>query len=69
MLKGAGKCPFKLTGIGGVKAKISALLALFDFNFLVQNILKEGDINFFFKVFAKFGGYKHNEDIKKDCGN
>jgi len=32
---------------------------------LVLNILKEADINFFFKVLAKFGDNKHNKDIKK----
>ena len=38
---------------------------LFDFTFLVLNILKEADINFFFKVLAKFGDNEHNKDIKK----
>jgi len=33
---------------------------------LVLNILKEADINFFFKVLAKFGDNKHNKDIKKN---
>ena len=28
-------------------------------------ILKEADINFVFKVLAKFGDYKDNKDIKK----
>ena len=36
---------------------------LFDFNFLVLNILKEADINFVFKVLAKFGDYKDNKEI------
>ena len=31
------------------------------------NILKEADINFFFKVLAKFGDNKHDKDIKKNC--
>ena len=50
----------------GQKSRLS--VGLFDFNFLVLNILKEADINFFFKVLAKFGNYKHNKDIKKNCG-
>ena len=33
--------------------------------FLVQNMLKEADINFVFKVLAKNGDYKDNKDIKK----
>ena len=32
---------------------------------LVPNILKEADINFFFKVLAKFGDYKDNKAIEK----
>ena len=32
---------------------------------MVLNILKEADINLFFKVLAKFGNNKHNKDIKK----
>ena len=35
------------------------------FHFFGPNILKEADINVFFKVLAKFGDYKHNKDIKK----
>jgi len=35
---------------------------------LVLNILKEADVNFFFKVLGKFGDNKHNKDIKKNCG-
>ena len=31
----------------------------------MPNILKEADINIFFKVLAKFNDYKHNKDIKK----
>ena len=37
----------------------------FDFAFLVQNILKQVDINFYFKVLAKFGDYTDNKDIQK----
>ena len=37
----------------------------FVFHFFGPNILKEEDINFIFKVLAKFGDYKHNKDIKK----
>ena len=40
-------------------------VGLFDFNFLVLNILIEADINFFFKVLAKFGDNKQNKDINK----
>ena len=47
----------------GQKSRLS--VGLFDFNFLVLNILKEADINFFFKVLAKFGDNKHNKDMKK----
>ena len=47
----------------GQKSRLS--VGLFDFNFLVLNILKEADINFFFKVLAKFGDNKHNKDITK----
>ena len=38
---------------------------LFDFHSFHQNILKVADINFFFKVLAKFGDYKDNKVIKK----
>ena len=31
----------------------------------VHNILKEVDINCFFKVLAKFSDYKHNKDKKE----
>ena len=48
------------------KSRLS--VKLFDFNFLVLNILKEADINFFFKVLAKFGDNKHNKDITKIVG-
>ena len=34
-----------------------------DFHFSQKNILKGADINFFFKVLAKFGDYKDNKDI------
>ena len=51
--------------MGGSGQKSRLLVRLFDFAFLVQNILKEVDINFFFKVLAKFGDYKHNKDIKE----
>ena len=44
---------------------MTAVTWTFYFNILVLNILKEADINFFFKVLAKFGDYKHNKDIKK----
>ena len=54
--------------IGGSGQKSRLLVRLFDFAFLVQNILKEVDINFFFKVLAKFGDYKPNKDIQKNCG-
>ena len=40
-----------------------------NFNCLVLNILKEADIDFFFKVLAKFGDNKHNKDIKQIVGN
>ena len=40
-------------------------VGLFDFKFWVLNILKEADINYFFKVLAKFGDNKHNKDIQK----
>ena len=56
---------FSLLGGSGQKSRLS--VELFDFNFLVLNILKEADINFFFKVLAKFGDNKHNKDIKKNC--
>ena len=46
-----------------LKSRLS--VTLFDFNFLVLYILKEADINLFFKVLAKFGDNKHNKDIKK----
>ena len=39
------------------------LVRLLYFDFLVQHILKEAD-QFFFKVLAKFGDYKHNKDIE-----
>ena len=39
---------FSLLGGSGQKSRLS--VGLFDFNFLVLNILKEADINFFFKV-------------------
>jgi len=51
--------------LGGSGQKSWQLFRLFDFDLIVQNIIKEADINFFFKVLAKFGGYKHNKDIKK----
>ena len=47
----------------GQKSRLS--VGPFDFNFLVLNILKEADINFFFKVLAKFGDHKDNRGIKK----
>ena len=55
---------FNFSLLGGVRAEIKAVSQTFDFNFLVLNILKEGDINFLFKVLAKFFDYKHNKDIK-----
>ena len=33
---------------------------------MVLNSLKEADINFFFKVLAKFCDNEHNKDIKKN---
>ena len=57
---------FLLLGGSGQKSRQS--VRLFDFDFLVLNILKEADINFFFKVLAKFGDNKHNKDIQKKCG-
>ena len=54
---------FSLLGGSGQKSRLS--VRLFDFNFLVLNILKEADINFFFKVLAKFGDNNHKKDIKK----
>ena len=56
---------FNFSLLGGSGQKSLQLVRLFDFNFLVHNILKEADINCFFKVLAKFGDYKHNKDIKK----
>ena len=44
------------------------MVHVFDFEFQVQNILKEAENNFLFKVLAKFGVNKHNKDIKKNCG-
>ena len=32
----------------------------------IQNIVKEADVKFFFKVLAKFGDFKDNKDIKKN---
>ena len=52
--------------MGGSWQKSRLSVGLFDFNFLVLNILKEADINFFFKVLAKFEVNKHNKDIKKN---
>ena len=51
----------------GQGRNLGFLVTLFDFDFLVQNILKEADINVCFKVLAKFTDYKHNKNIKK-CG-
>ena len=45
----------------GVRAEITAVSRTF------LNILKEADINFVFKVLAKFGDYKDNKEIKKNC--
>ena len=41
--------------IGGVRAEISALSQTFWLQLFGQNIWSEADINFFFKVLAKFG--------------
>ena len=49
------------------RQKLCLSVWLFDFIFLILNILKEADINFFFKVLAKFGDNKHKKDIKKNC--
>ena len=59
---------FNCSLLGGSGQKSQLSVGLFDFNFLVLNILKEADINFFFKVLAKFGDNKHNKGIKKNCG-
>ena len=56
---------FNFSLLGGSWQK-SLLVIVFDFR--VQNILKETDINLVFKVLAKFGAYKHYKDIKKKCG-
>ena len=56
---------FNFSLLGGSGQKSWLLFRLFDFAFLVQNILKEGDSNFVFKVLATVGDYKHNKDIKK----
>ena len=31
-------------------------------------IFKEAEHNFLLKILAKFGDYKHNKDIKQNCG-
>ena len=61
----------KIFIIGGSGQKSPLSVGLFDFNYLVLNILKEADIYFFFKVLAKFGDNKYNKDIKSKilhCG-
>ena len=50
--------------MGGSRQKSRLSVRLFDFKVLVLSILKEADINFFFK----FGGNKHNKDLNKNCG-
>ena len=52
----------------GVRAKISDVSQTFRLRLSCSKHLKEVDIKFVFKVIAKFGDYKHNKDIKKNCG-
>ena len=51
--------------IGGVRVEIPAVSRTFWLPLFPQNILKEADINIFFKVLAKFNDYKDSKDIKK----
>ena len=41
------------------------MVGFYDIDCYGLNCIKEADINFFFKVLAKFGDNKHNKDIKK----
>ena len=49
----------------GVRAEITAISQTFWLPLFGSKNLKEADIKFFFKVFAKFNDNKHKKDIKK----
>ena len=50
--------------LGGQGKNHSCQLDFLTSTLLVPNILKEADINYFFKVLVKIGDYKHNIHIK-----